>query len=83
MFGYQGAWCSFSWWWIFPIVMIGIMVLCFFMMRGSMGSMMCRPGSGSSDSHGGDTSGSALDVLNKRDARGEIKKMSTKSKEES
>ena len=32
-------------WWIFPIIMIAMMVLCFLMMRGRMGSMMCRPGS--------------------------------------
>jgi hypothetical protein len=31
-------------WWIFPFIMIGVMVLCFFMMRGRMGSMMCRRG---------------------------------------
>jgi uncharacterized membrane protein len=51
--------------------MIGMMVLCFFMMRGRMGSMMCRPGSRGTGSHGGD---SALDMLNKRYAQGEINK---------
>ncbi len=30
--------CGFSFWWIFPLVM---MFLCFFMMRGRRGSMMC------------------------------------------
>ncbi len=36
--------CSgYGFWWLFPIIMIGMMVLCFFMMRGRMGSM-CRPG---------------------------------------
>ncbi len=71
MFGYQGIWGGFSWWWIFPIIM---MVVCFFMMRGCIGSMMGRHRSSSTDSHGGATSDSALDVLNQRYARGEIKK---------
>ena len=31
-------------WWIFPIITIAMMVLCFFMMRGHAGSMMCGPG---------------------------------------
>jgi uncharacterized membrane protein len=33
---------NFSLWWIFPLVMI---VLCFLMMRGRKGSMMCGFGS--------------------------------------
>ncbi len=71
MFGYQGLWCGFGWWWIFPIIMIAI---CFFMMRGRMGSMMCRPGSHGKDSHNEDTPDSALNLLNKRYAQGEISK---------
>ncbi len=71
MFGYQGLACGFGWWWIFPIIMIA---LCFFMMRARMGSMMCRPGSHGKGSRSGDTSDSALDVLNKRYAQGEISK---------
>jgi hypothetical protein len=48
--------------------------MCVFMMRGRMGSMMCRPGSRDKNSHSGDTSDSALNVLNKRYAQGEISK---------
>ncbi len=59
------GWESFGYafWWIFPIIMI---VLCFFMMRGSMGCMGGRHRSGSSDS--------AVEILNKRYALGEIDK---------
>jgi uncharacterized membrane protein len=59
---------DYGFWWIFPIIMIIMMVLCFFMMRGCMGPMMCRPGSRSKGTHGKGASDSALDILNKRDA---------------
>ncbi len=60
-------------WWIFPLIMMGMMVLCFFMMRGRMGSIICRSGICSSSGHSGDAE-SAFDTLKKRDARGEINK---------
>jgi putative membrane protein len=65
--GSEFYWLSF--WWIFPLVMI---VLCFLMMRGRMGCMM-----GGSDAHGTnsnrmETSDSAMEVLDKRYAMGEI-----------
>jgi hypothetical protein len=40
---------NFSLWWLFPLVMIA---LCFLMMRGQKGSMMCGFGSRDEDSHG-------------------------------
>ncbi len=61
-------------WWIFPLVVIGVMVLCLFMMRGRMGSMMCQPGFRRSDNHDEDDSCSPLDMLNKRYVRGEVNK---------
>ena len=60
MFGYE---FSGNYWWIFPLVMI---VLCFLIMRGGTGRRMCCWGAGHG---GGDT---AIDVLNKRYAQGEI-----------
>ena len=60
-------------WWIFPLIMIVMMVLCFFMMRGRMGSMMRRSGC-NTGSLAGDAADAALDTLKKRYARGEINK---------
>jgi putative membrane protein len=62
---------DFPLWWIFPLLMI---IFCFFMMRGRMGSMMCGFGSHGKDSHSTGTSESATDILDKRYARGDINK---------
>ena len=59
-------------WWIFPLIMVGMMVLCFFMMRGRMGSMMCWPRFRKPGSRDEDASDSPLDILNKRYPRGEV-----------
>jgi putative membrane protein len=71
---------GYGFWWIFPIIMIVLMVLCFFMMRGRMGPMMCRPGFRGTGSHGEDASDPALDVLDRRYAQGEINKEEYKEK---
>jgi putative membrane protein len=63
MFPFAGF--GYGAWWIFPLFMLVMMVLCIFLMRGRMGSMMCC-------GHGGDTKDSALDTLKKRYARGEL-----------
>jgi putative membrane protein len=63
---------GYGFWWIFPIFMVVMMALCFFMMRGRMGAMMCRPGFRSRGGHGEDAS--AEDVLDRRYAKGEINK---------
>ena len=65
---------GYGYWWIFPLIMIAMMVLCFFMMRGHAGSMMCGPGFGSKDSHGEGASDSALDILDKPDTQEEVNK---------
>ena len=59
-------------WWIFPFVMI---IFCFFMMRGRMGSMsggMCGHGSHGTDDHETKSSDSAIEILERRYALGEI-----------
>jgi uncharacterized membrane protein len=59
---------GYGFWWIFPIIMIAMIALCFFMMRGHAGSMMCGPGCGRTGSH----SESPLDILNRKYDQGEI-----------
>ncbi len=53
-------------WWIFPFVMV---FFCFFMMRGSMGRMWARGGKSHIE-----PDYSALEILEKRYASGEIDK---------
>jgi len=68
---YGSEFFNSSLWWICPIMMI---VICFFMMRGRRGSMMCGFGSHEKDRHHISTSDSATDTLDKRYASGDIDK---------
>ena len=60
--------CNFSYWWIFPVILIA---LCFFMMRGRKGSMMCGFGPRDPNRSISD-SDSAKEILEKRFALGEL-----------
>ena len=68
---YNPELCDFSFWWIVPIIM---MILCFLMMRGRRGSMICGCGSRGIDNQQNRVPDSAIDILNKRYASGEINK---------
>jgi putative membrane protein len=73
MFGYDGFCFGLGYWWICPVIMILMVILCMVMMRGRMRYMMCRPGSrGFTDPRLDVSSDSAKEILDKRYARGEI-----------
>jgi putative membrane protein len=67
MFGYEWG---IGIWWIFPLLMIAV---CMFFMARRGGMMCCGMGSHEED-HGPDSSGSALEILDRRYALGEIDK---------
>ena len=69
MVGSEITWNSF--WWLVPLFM---MILCFFMMRGRRGVGMCCFGPRDIDRHQTKRSDSALEILDKRYASGEISK---------
>ncbi len=69
-------WCgsefyNFPYWWLFPFAMI---ILCFLVMRGRWGSMMCGFGPRRTDNHKIRDSNSTIEILDKRYALGEINK---------
>ena len=68
---YSSELSNFSFWCLVPILM---MILCFILMRGRRGSMMCGFSSRSIDSQQTRASDSALDILDRRCASGEINK---------
>ena len=68
---YGSDFFSSSLWLICPILMVA---MCFFMMRGRRGSMMCGFGSRDTNSQHISASDTALGILDKRYASGEIDK---------
>ena len=61
--------CGFSFWWIFPVVMIA---LCFFMMRGRRSGSICGFGPRHKGHNLINASDSPMDILDKRYALGEM-----------
>ncbi|MHA1938120.1 MAG: SHOCT domain-containing protein [Candidatus Thorarchaeota archaeon] len=71
--GGYGSFAFGDWWWIFPIVMmIVMMIFCFLMMRGWM--MGKHDSKGATGPHESTSSESAREILDKRYALGEISK---------
>ena len=70
---YGTEFCNFSFWWIFPFMMMAMcFFMWFFMMRGRRGSMMCGFGFRDKYRHYISTSDSATDILDKLYASGKI-----------
>ena len=77
---YCSEFFSSSWWWIWPVLMIA---MCFFMMRRWRGPMMYGFGSRYKDRPHFNTSDSAMEILDKRYAAGEIDKTEYAEKKKS
>lgn len=68
---YGSEFCTFSFWWMVPLLM---MLVCFFMMRRRWGTTMCgfgKRGRGWPATNGTE---SAMEILDKRYASGDIEK---------
>ncbi len=65
---------GFGWWWVIPVAIFVMMVLCIFMMRRGMSCMMCGPSSHTRGPFWKSQSESAREILDKRYARGQIGK---------
>ncbi len=60
-----------GYWWIFPVIMIAMMGVCFFMMRRHAGSMMCCQGLRRSGDHSENAPiNRPLDILKRKNVLG-------------
>ena len=66
---YETEFCAFSFWWLIPLLM---MLFCFIAMRRRWGPMMCGFGVRGRHHHEDQGGDSAMDLLDKRYASGEI-----------
>ena len=66
---FDAGFCDFSFWWLIPVAM---MALCFFMMRGRKGPMMCGFRSHNHGRHIVNPSDSAMEILDKQYAAGKL-----------
>ncbi len=73
---------GYGYWWLFPVIMLAMMVLCFFIMRRHKGSVMCSMDSGSPDGHSEKSCACPLDILNKKNAQRKINKQGYGEKKE-
>ncbi len=71
---------GYGYWWIFPLIMIAMIVFCVFMMRGHAGAMICGPVFGRSGVHGENASDRIPDIPNIKNAQGEIGKREDEEK---
>lgn len=65
---------GYGYWWVFPLIMISMMALCFFMMRKHRGPMMCGPDGRGKDTRGRENPKSGRDTPGQRSGRGGIGK---------
>ena len=87
---YPGCWWDgahwHSFWWVFPLMFLIVIVIFMMMRKSGMSCMWCNRIIGSPGSHEemsqsqGEPSESAMEILNKRYARGEIDKQEYEEK---
>ncbi len=73
---------GYGYWWLFAVIMLAMMVLCFFIMRRRKGSVMCSMDFGGPDGHSENSRACPLDILNRKNAQRKINKQEYGEKKE-